>query len=300
MLLVTGASGFLGSTIANMAAERGIPVRGLVRRNSDRSRLSHANISLAEGDMADASSLAAALRGVEAVIHCAATTSASAPDMELSRRINVEGTRALVDECRKSGVRRYVQISSQSALPHNRSAYGSTKYLADEIVRGSQLDWTILKPGLIYGSGKAGVFSKVVEFTVKFPVVPVLGSGKHLQSPVHVEDVAWAALECLTSPSTLHREYDLGGRNSMTFDEMIQSILSAGNKRKPLLHLPLPLCMALARTLEMVMKNPPVTTDNVRGVKVAQPIDNSAAQRDFGYAPRDFNQWVMQNLGNHA
>ncbi len=296
MILITGASGFLGSTIANMAHARGLPVRALVRPTSDRSRLKLAPDAIIAGDMTNANLLAKAVEGVDAVVHCAATTSVSAPDPQLSHRVNVEGTKLLVQACERAGARRYIQISSQSALAHNPSVYGRTKYLADEVVRASALDWTILKPGLIYGPGKAGVFSKVVEFTQKFPVIPVLGSGKHEQCPVHVEDVAWAALQCIETPLTIHREYDLGGGETMTFDGMIQAILAAQHQSKALVHLPLPLCMLLARTLGLVMKNPPVTTDNVLGVRLAGHVDNTPAERDFHYRPRPFRNSVGESL----
>lgn len=290
MLLITGASGFLGSHVANQATKRTMEVRALVRRTSDCSRLDLPPDCLLIGEMTDRESMQRAVAGCDAVVHCAATTSATAPDPELAQRVNVEGTRTLVALCEQHGVRRYVQISSQSAVPHNQSVYGRTKFQADEIVRASGLQWTILKPGLIYGPGKAGVFSKVVEFTRKFPVVPVLGSGRHEQNPVHVDDVAWAAIECLKTEATIQKEYDLGGAQAMTFDEMIRILLKAQGLKKPLVHLPLPLCMALAKVLEAISKNPPVTTDNVRGVKIAGHVDNSAAEQDFGYRPRDFKE----------
>lgn len=296
MILVTGASGFLGSTVANLAASRELSVRALVRKNSDCSQLILAPEVLFIGDMQDHESLEHAVKGVDAVIHCAATTSATAPDPDLSQRVNVEGSRALVAACEKHHVRRYVQISSQSALAHNQSVYGRTKFQADEIVRASRLDWTILKPGLIYGPGKSGVFQKVVEFVDKFPVVPVLGSGQHEQRPVHVEDVAWAALECLKTDATIRKEYDLGGQSTLTFDEMIRAIMDGRGKRKPLAHLPLPLCMLLAKVLGTVMKNPPVTTDNVLGVRIAGHVDNTAAERDFGFNPKEFKSEMRAML----
>jgi nucleoside-diphosphate-sugar epimerase len=300
MILITGASGFLGSAVANQAHGRGLPARGMVRASSDRSRLRLDEPSIVVADMAEVDSLARAVEGVEAVIHCAATTSTGTPDPERSRRVNVEGTRRLVEACQGAGTRRYVQISSQSALPDNPSSYGRTKFEADQIVRASELEWTILKPGLIYGPGPAAVFSKVVEFTEKFPVVPVLGNGRHKQRPVHVEDVAWAALRCLETPESVGREYDLGGAEAMEFNDMLRAILAARGRRKALLHIPLPVCMALARVLGLLMKDPPVTVDNVQGVRLAPDVDNKPAERDLGFRPRSFAEGLSEVFGGSA
>ena len=294
MLLVTGASGFLGSAIANLAKTRRTPVRGLVRSGSDRSRLRLEPAEIVVGEMADGESLRRAVEGIEAVIHCAATTSVAPPDLALSRRVNVEGTGRLLEACARAGAQRFVQISSQSAVRENSSVYGRTKYEADERVRSSGLAWTILKPGLIYGPGLGGVFGKVIEFADKFPVVPVLGDGRYEQRPVHVEDVAWAALQCHVSPISIRREYDLGGADPMEFNAMIRAILAARGKRKPLIHIPLAVCLALARALGLAMKNPPVTVDNVLGVRWASHIDNGPAERDLGFRPRPFGEGLRQ------
>ncbi|MCX7014284.1 MAG: hypothetical protein NTW86_17320 [Candidatus Sumerlaeota bacterium] len=130
----------------------------------------------------------------------------------------------------------------------------------------------------------------MVEFTEKFPVVPVLGDGRYEQRPVHVGDVAWAALRCLSTPAAIRKEYDLGGADAMEFNAMIRSILAARGRRKRLLHVPLPLCLALAWGLGLAMKNPPVTADNVYGVRHAPHVDNGPAERDLGYRPRSFEE----------
>ncbi len=292
MILVTGASGFLGSAIANRAKRRGLAVRGMIRPGSPRHRLQLAPGDLAIGEMENPESLAAAVEGVGAVIHCAASTSVSRPDLAASRRVNVEGLARLIEACQRAGTRRFVLISSQSADPRNPSVYGRTKYEAERRLRESSLEWTILRPALIYGPGDAAVFGKVVEFTRKFPVVPVLGSGRQRQRPVHVDEVAWAALRCLETPASIGKRYDLGGAEFLEFNDMLRELLRAQGLRKPLVHLPLWLCMALARILERVSSNPPVTVDNVLGVQLDAEVDNAPAERDLGFRPRSFRDAV--------
>jgi predicted dehydrogenase/nucleoside-diphosphate-sugar epimerase len=299
MLLVSGASGFLGSAVVHLARSRGIPVRCMVRASSSLKLLEGVPAdSIVRADMADPKSLRAAVRGVSAVIHCAATTSMSAPDLELSRRINVQGTRALLDACREAGVQRFVNISSQSAHPANPSVYGRTKMEADQEVRAARdMDWTILRPSIIYGAAAKGIFDKMVQYCRKLPVVPIIGGGHEEMRPVHADDVAWAALACLDTPATIGKTYDIGGFDALEFNQFIKEILKALGKRKMCFHLPIPVALAMARALSLLMKNPPLTPDNVTGIQTVRHVDISAAQRDFGFAPRSFAQGLRGIFG---
>src|SRR6266849_818252 len=149
MILITGASGFLGQRLVYRALEDGHPVRALVRQSSACQAFTDPTCGgrcmVHQADITDAATLPAALDGVESVIHAAATTSETAPDEAVSRRTNVEGTRNLIAACYKAGITRWIQISSLSANPANTSVYGRTKLAADEEVRRSGLRWTILQ-----------------------------------------------------------------------------------------------------------------------------------------------------------
>src|SRR5262245_46356718 len=119
MILITGASGFLGRRLVQLAVRQGRAVRALVRRPTPDLGLPVASVY--QADIADPDTLDGVLTGVESVIHAAATTSETAPDETLSRRTNVEGTRHLLRACHKAQVVRWVQISSLSANPANTS-----------------------------------------------------------------------------------------------------------------------------------------------------------------------------------
>jgi nucleoside-diphosphate-sugar epimerase len=285
MILITGASGFLGRRLVRAAVQQGRRVRALVR-NSCLS--GEPDCLIHQADITDPSTLGAAVEGVESVIHAAATTSETAPDESLSWRTNVAGTRNLLQACRDAGVRRWIQISSLSANPGNTSVYGRSKFAADEEVRRSGLQWTILQPGTIYGPGNRGLFAKMVRLTSAVPVVPVIGAGTQLMRPIHVDDVAEAALTCLDHETTVRRTYSLGGRDVVTFNDFLRRLMEAQGKPKPLVHLPLWFCFPAARVLSFFLKNPPVTVDNLVGLRQMAAPDIKAAASDFGFAPRPF------------
>jgi NADH dehydrogenase len=294
MILVTGASGFLGRRIVRLALQQDRRVRALVRNPTGDLGLP-AEI-LYRGDVTDPSTLSGAVEGAEAVIHAAATTSETAPDEALSRRTNVEGTRNLLEAFRKAGSNRWVQISSLSANPANTGVYGRTKFAADEEVRRSGLRWTILQPGTIYGPGARGLFAKILRLVSGKPIVPVLGPGTQPMRPIFVDDAAEAALSCLDHEAAVGQSYTLGCRDVITFNDFIRGILHAQGKRKPLIHIPLWFCFPVARVLGWFLKNPPVTVDNLVGLRQMTAPEIDAASRDFGFAPLTFAEGLQKTF----
>jgi NADH dehydrogenase len=291
-VLITGASGFLGRRMVQLALERGLAVRALVRRPPAEQGLPADCVY--HGDVTDPLTLPAA---VTAVIHAAATTSETAPDEQLSRRTNVEGTRNLIEACGRAGVNRWVQISSLSANPNNTSVYGRTKFGADEVVRHSGLGWTILQPGTIYGPGGRGLFAKMVRMTGGgLPVVPMLGNGRQTMRPVFVDDCAAAALDCLDQDASVGHTYTLGCADVITFNDFVHGFLEAQGKRKLLLHIPLWLCFPVARLLGLFLKNPPVTVDNLVGIMQMQAPEIDAARLAFGFTPLTFAEGLRRTF----
>lgn len=291
-LLVTGASGFVGAHVARIASEQGCEVRGLVRPSSDRALLQGADVAVVVGDITEPASLPAAVAGVDAIVHCAATTSETSPDLAASRRTNVDGTRHLLDVAAAHDVSRFVFISSQSAMPANTGAYGTTKLEAERLVGGAGVAFTTLRPSTVYGLGARGLFAKIAGFVQRLPVIPIIGDGRQRFRPIYVDDVAAAILACLTSERTIGRTYDLGGLDGVSFAEFIDGIGDLYDRHPPKLRLPIPLCMALARISGLVLRHPPLTVDNIIGLTQMSECDIAAAQREFNFSPRRFRDGI--------
>lgn len=308
-ILVTGAAGFLGSAIVREALARGLSPRAFVRREPATNEIPLPARAIHFGDLTAPETMPAAVADADAIVHCAAATSASALDEALARRVNVEGTAALLraaeaeSASRASGGEgthasghpiRWIQISSMSAHPRSTSVYGRTKLAADEEVRRSSLPWTILRPAILYGPGDRGLMSKTLALMEKLPVIPVVGNGRQSVRPAFVGDVARAALDCLAEPRTVGGSYMLGSLDDASFDDFLRELARSRGLRRPLIHLPIPVAMLIARALGAITSNPPLTADNVLGVKEATPIDIDAAVRDFGYAPLTFAEGLAR------
>jgi predicted dehydrogenase/nucleoside-diphosphate-sugar epimerase len=253
-------------------------------------------MEIRQADLSDPSSLRAALESpVHTVVHCAATTSETKVDYAQSFQVNVEGTRNLLQACQDQGIERFIMISTQSANEQNPSTYARTKLAADLAVRQSPLAYTILKPSTIYGPGSKGLFAKMVRLLDAVPVVPILGSGSRLIRPIHVFDLCEAILECENSGQALGKTYDLGGRDLVSYEDFIGSILQARKKKKPFVQVSLPVCRALAAAFSF-LKNPPFTRDNVMGLNQNQVCSIDAARNDFGFSPRGLREGLTQTF----
>jgi predicted dehydrogenase/nucleoside-diphosphate-sugar epimerase len=268
----------------------------MVRRTSETSALNPNRMEIRHGDLLDPPSLRAALESpVRTVVHCAATTSETKVDYAQSFKVNVEGTRNLLQACQDQGIDRFIMISTQSANEQNPSTYARTKLAADLAVKESPLAYTILKPSTIYGPGSKGLFAKMVRLLDTVPVVPILGSGSRLIRPIHVFDLCEAILECQGSDQAFGKTYDLGGRDLVSYEDFIGSILHARRKKKPFVHVSLPVCRALAAAFSF-LKNPPFTRDNVLGLNQNQVCSIDAARNDFGFSPRGLREGLSQTF----
>lgn len=292
-VLVTGSNGFLGSAICRaLLRDPDGDVLALHRERADLSLVPPGS-RLVVGDFHDVKRMKEVFEEFrpEAVIHAAAIVSTGVPNAVASHRYNVEGTAVLLAVARESGCRRWIQISSMSAHPENKSVYGGTKYLADLEVKKTDLDWTILRPSLIYGEVRRGIFHRLTGLLNSLPIVPLVGPGNEPVRPVHRDDVAAVCMTALRRPETIGNVYMLGGpEESWTFRTMAMEMRRMLNRSTLAAPVPLPVCRIIAIFGEMLFEDPPLTTDNIEGLSRAQNIDIEPAVRDLAFAPRSFGE----------
>jgi NADH dehydrogenase len=233
------------------------------------------------GDLTDARTLEAALRGAHAVVHLGAATSAGRIDPAEAHRVNVGGATALIAACRAAGCRRVVVLSTQHVHLARCGVYGRTKRIADSLFTGSGLDVTVLRPSLVYGRGRRGVFVKLASLVRKLPVIPVVGPGTWRLRPLFLPDMIGLITETLARPELAGRLYDAGGPESVSYNGFLEAICRALGRPCRRVHLPIPVSFAIAWSLERLLANPPLTTENVYGARLEAPCDLRALQRDF-------------------
>jgi uncharacterized protein YbjT (DUF2867 family) len=251
-ILVTGGSGVIGAGLIPELLSRGHEVRLLSRHAGDDVRQWHGVEPLA-ADVADAVSLRGACAGCEAVIHVAGIASEKPPELTFER-VNVEGTRNVVDEALRSSVRRLLFVSSLGA-DRGASPYHQSKRAAEKIVAGSELDWTIVRPGNVYGPGDE-VISNILKMVRVLPAVPVIDDGNQPFQPIWFEDVG-KAIATILERKDLHRDtIELAGPDVTTLNDLLRK-LGAITDRKPLkIPVPMPLATVATKLTSMAIDLP--------------------------------------------
>jgi NADH dehydrogenase len=244
----------------------GRPVRALVR---DQRRLGdqRVRVQIALGDLADPPSFRNALRGVDTVVHLAASIR-DQPRASIEE-LNALATLRLVRAAERAGVRRFVFFSAMSASHHSRTRFFRAKALAEEAVEASSLSTLILRPSLIYTPGDPWL--TLLDRLSRLPAMPVSGSGKALYQPVWAEDVAEAVIAALESSSS---SYELAGPDVLSYNDIVRTLLRATHRRRRLLHVPLPLVRASLKLLRFatweeaeLMEEPMVTERGTADIK---------------------------------
>jgi len=278
-ILVTGAGGFIGIRLVQRLLTEGHEVVALVRSVRGELKLPRPGLRVVRGDMTNAASLDEAVAGCDVVVHLANATAVT--DWATARAINVEGTRHLLEACRRAGVKRMVFTSTLSALREQRGPYGQTKLEAEVVVRESGLPFVILRPSLVYGAHGIGLVANLAAYLRGLPAVPVIGDGRIELDPIHLDDVNEIIVQCLTRDDVLGRAYDLLGPDRVTFNEFLDRLSREIGVKKPLVHLPGGPMLFAARIASKLLAKPPITEDNVLGLTSPARIDRDSAVRDF-------------------
>jgi NADH dehydrogenase len=245
MLLLTGATGQVGSALLRRLLDEGVQVRCLVR---DPRRLgpSRVRVQIALGDLSDPPSFRNALRGVDTVVHLAAAIR-DQPGGSIEE-LNGIATWRIVRAAQRAGVERFVFFSALDASAQHRTRFHRAKAAAEQAVRETDLDWTIVAPSLVYAPGDAWL--TLLARMSLLPVMPMAGLGRARYQPIWAEDVAACALAALRAPAGERRRYELAGPETLTHTEIVRLVLDALQRPRPLLKLPTPLVSRALRLLE--------------------------------------------------
>lgn len=289
MILITGASGFVGRNLVKQLAPRS-NIRCLVRKTSDVSALS--GCELTEGDINDYNSLVSATKGVDAVVHLVAALGASSYRENFD--VHVRGAKNLVNACKANGVKRLVVASTVATLADRKSDYGVTKAMADEIFMESGLDVTILKPDFIYGKDGKG-FLTLVDVIRKHRFIPIPGNGRYRRQPVHVDDVCKALYSALVSRDAIGKTYIVASEEPIEFNIMVDKIMEHVGVKKPKVHLPISLLLLLSK-LAKLKKGSRLNQTVVLGIAQDRAEDVTPLIKELGVKPVSFEEGLEKSL----
>src|SRR3954471_6632815 len=248
MLLLTGATGLVGSALLRRLVAEGTPVRCLVR-DPRRLGAERVRVQIALGDLADPPSFRNALRGVDEVVHLAATIR-DQPRGSIEE-LNAIATWRLVQAAERAGIQRFTFFSALNATSHNRTRFLRAKALAEEAVRGSSIEHVVFAPSIVYAPGDP--YLTLLERLALLPVMPVSGHGDAQFEPIWAEDVASCVMGARGRDGACAR-YGLAGPQVLSHTEIVELVLRASGRRRPLVHVPTPLVSRALRALQALMK----------------------------------------------
>jgi NADH dehydrogenase len=282
VLLLTGATGLVGSHLLPGLVASGRQVRCLVR-DPRRLGADRVRVQIALGDLADPPSFRNALRGVDTVVHLAAAIR-DQPRGSIEE-LNAVATWRMVQAARTAGVRRFVFFSAQSASAHDRTRFMRAKAVAERAVAESGMPHTIFAPSIVYAPGD--VFLTLLERLALLPVVPISGSGRALFQPIWAQDVADCVMVALERPDGAER-YELSGPETLSYDAIAEIVLRAAGRPRPLVHVPLGVVSRSLRTLEALMRSKAFATwDEAELMEVTMTSPRGTADAEaLGVTPR--------------
>ena len=256
MILLTGATGVIGGELLPILLGQGEEVRVLARDPRKLGGL-RVKVQIALGDLADPYPIRNAMRGVETIIHLAATIR-DQPRGTIEE-LNGLATARLLRSAERAGVKRFVFFSAIGATGFQRTRFFRSKAIAEEAVRGSSLDTTVFAPSIVYRPGDPWI--TLLQRLAILPAMPVSGSGRSRYQPIWARDVARCVAASLDGGSKAkgsgrrsrsNERYELAGPEVLTYDGIVERVLEASGRNRPLVHVPLPLVRAGLRAAELV------------------------------------------------
>jgi uncharacterized protein YbjT (DUF2867 family) len=296
MILITGATGYIGRHLVARLVAQGERPRCLVREMNRAKRILPADkVELVQGATTSPASLDAAVQGVDTIVHAAFLTA----DRKQSagneyEKTNVQGTANLIQAAKKAGVKRVIEIGGLGTRPDKPGSYMQGRYLAEKMLKESGLDWTIIQPSVLFGKN-APFIKGLVDLIRTSPVVPLIGGGKIMFQPIYVEDVVTVIIKVLEDPvSTANKTYTIGGPAYYSFTQIIDALLQATHKQRIKVPAPTSLVGVGAAVMEAVLPKPPLTKAAMALFTFDNTTDLRSVERDFGFTPTSFTTYLKE------
>ncbi len=307
-VLVTGAAGFLGSHVAELAMDRGDSVRVFVRPDEDVARLAEGGAEVVRGDLTDPGSIEAAVDGVQCVLHSAARMGPWGSGAE-HEAVNVRGTESLLEAALAAGIERFVHVSSidvhglvvgrgvDETAPYSneRDPYSRSKIAGEQVVqrliREKGAPATIVRPGLLYGPRDSNSFARFARLVEQGKMV-IIGSGSNRLPLIYVEDVARGVLLAADAPGAVGRAYLLVNDEPVTQRDYFDAIARELGVPAPKRHVPYRAAITLAAASELVghltrsEKPPPLMRFGLKQVGGENGFVITRARSELGFVPQ--------------
>ena len=294
-VFVTGGTGFVGRETVSSLHAAGHEVRCLVRKGSESKLPELKGLERVFGDATEIEVLTGAMDECDAVVHLIGIIREFPKQGVTFEREHIDVTRNILSLTKQSGVKRFLHMSANAAAEVAATGYQTTKWRGEQLIRESELDWTIFRPSIIFGA--EGEFVRTLIALVKnLPMVPVIGSGRYEMQPVALSQVADSFVRALDLPQTIGRTYHLGGPKPYSYLELLNAIsMALGKGTVKTIRQPMFLMRPAIKLLESFQKFP-ITTEQLAMLQQGNVCDPSEWAKDFDLEPIDFAEGIVACL----
>jgi NADH dehydrogenase len=259
LILLTGATGFVGGHVAHALRAADKDVRALARDPRKGDRLRTWGVDLVQGDITDAAGLRRAVEGCDTVVHLVAIRQGREKQFQ---RIMIDGTRDLLSAAKEAGVGRFVHMSALGVSEETKNLvpYYRAKWEMEQLVKQSGIPFVIFRPSFVFArdGGILPTFTKLARFA---PVTPIIGGGRQRIQPIWADDVAAYFAAAVDRGDATGRTFELGGPDAVTWNEFWERLKRVRRMRRPSVHVPVRLMRLNALVTERLPGNIPLTND---------------------------------------
>ena len=281
-VFVTGSTGFTGSYVVPLLLKNGYQVRCLYRPGSDRSVLPQPEVEWVLGDVSDSQALCAAMRGADLLVNVAS--------------LGFGHVDSILDAARGAGIQRALFVSTTAIFTQLNAKSKTVRLAAEQAIESSGLNYTVIRPTMIYGSPRDRNMWRLIRLIRGSPVIPIFGNGDSLQQPIYVGDVAQAIVSSLCQSATVRKSYNIAGKHALTYNQVIDTIAKQLNKRLWKVHIPSAPVVSLLKFFERLHLPLPIKAEQVLRLNENKNFRYEDAAQDFGFSPLGFEEGIALEL----
>ena len=297
-IAVFGGTGFVGSYIIDNLIENQYTPRILVREKSKKKIMSADKCEIVIGDIFDEEAIREVINGVDAVIYTIGLIREFPSSGITFEKLHFEGAVKCMDLASEAGVKRFILMSANGVCPDG-TGYQKTKWMSEQYLKNTDLDWTIFRPSTIFGNprgeGRPEFFTQLKSDLIDLPLPAPLfhqgllpfNAGSFLMSPIHIKDVAQFFVKSVKEEKYYGRVFELGNENH-TWKEMLRMLTTALNRNKLMIPAPIGPVMAVASFLDRFSWFP-ATKDQLIMLAEGNTCDSSKLFADFEIEPTPLN-----------
>jgi NADH dehydrogenase len=299
MILVTGGTGAIGTPLVRGLVAKGNKIRVLtlpkdpfVGRLKD--LVDAGSVEIVYGDVSDLESLKGKFDGVKTIYHLAAVLLAADPS--IYEKVNVGGTRNMIQMGLECGAEHFILVSSASITYPIPTPYSLSKRKKEALIKEqTKMKWTIVRPTLAYSNIGGEEFNMLKDHCLSRKwFIPFIGSGKSLKRPVHTDDLMAGFLAIPNNPASYNKEYNFSGGEDITLRDLAKLILKHHGRSTPIIGIPVWLCHVIGFFQKLFSKKPKMNWGAIAGFIYDANLDNSNARADLDYNPIGIHEGMQK------